>query len=183
MKNFKTENGEVVIEVVVNKIRQIFTEYDPAPFKERDLDEKFATYTLSTVQEFPLNVKIKLRILIKEESDKLVDKKIILEAIESYYAYEAGLIRSHLKRNLRVSRFFFMLGLLILFSCLSFSQILESMYEPSGRMEILKEGLVILGWVAMWRPAEMLFYDWWPLREKRLYLEKIAAMPKEVITA
>jgi hypothetical protein len=29
------------------------------------------------------------------------------------------------------------------------------------------EGLVILGWVANWKPIEIFLYDWWPLARRR----------------
>ena len=35
---------------------------------------------------------------------------------------------------------------------------------------LLAEGLLISGWVAMWRPIELFLYEWWPLwRQQRLY--------------
>jgi hypothetical protein len=43
--------------------------------------------------------------------------------------------------------------------------------------EVLRESLLIGGWVAMWRPLEVFLYDWWPIRaEARLY-DRLAAMP------
>lgn len=39
--------------------------------------------------------------------------------------------------------------------------------------EILREGLVITGWVAMWRPLEILLYDWWPLIDERRQIRRI----------
>jgi hypothetical protein len=39
---------------------------------------------------------------------------------------------------------------------------------------ILREGLIILGWVANWRPIEIFLYDWWPLVRKRRLLERLA---------
>jgi hypothetical protein len=39
--------------------------------------------------------------------------------------------------------------------------------------QILREGLVIIGWVAIWRPLEVLLYDWWPLSQKRRLLQRI----------
>lgn len=44
------------------------------------------------------------------------------------------------------------------------------MSEAAGRADwsdlggLLQDGLVIIGWVALWRPAEIFLYDWWPLR-------------------
>ncbi len=29
---------------------------------------------------------------------------------------------------------------------------------------VIREGLLIGGWVAMWRPLEVCQYDWWPIR-------------------
>jgi hypothetical protein len=41
---------------------------------------------------------------------------------------------------------------------------------------VLREGLIIAGWVAMWRPMEIFLYEWWPLlRRGRLY-EKLSQM-------
>ncbi|WP_448988113.1 hypothetical protein [Luteitalea sp.] len=38
-------------------------------------------------------------------------------------------------------------------------------------IQIFREGLIIGGWVAMWRPLEIFLYDWWPVRaDVRLYL-------------
>ena len=45
------------------------------------------------------------------------------------------------------------------------SRLMEGMF---GQYWI--EGLVILGWVALWRPMEIFLYDWWPLlKERNLY--------------
>jgi hypothetical protein len=46
-----------------------------------------------------------------------------------------------------------------------------------GMAALLRESLVIGGWVAMWRPLEIFLYDWWPLLgEQRTYgrLSRIA---------
>jgi len=50
-----------------------------------------------------------------------------------------------------------------LFACIALRQIFFS--APASTFgEIVAEGLLILGWVAMWRPMETLLYDWWPVR-------------------
>jgi hypothetical protein len=50
----------------------------------------------------------------------------------------------------------------------------------SGMHSIIDEGLLIMGWVAMWRPIETFLYDWWPIRRRRTLLEEIAQLPIEV---
>ena len=44
-----------------------------------------------------------------------------------------------------------------------------------GRLpQILDEGLIILAWLALWRPAEMLLYGWVPLRRREKLYERLA---------
>jgi hypothetical protein len=45
---------------------------------------------------------------------------------------------------------------------------------------VLREGLIIAGWVAMWRPMEIFLYEWWPLRRKGHLYEKLSRMHVEV---
>jgi hypothetical protein len=44
---------------------------------------------------------------------------------------------------------------------------------PLGR--IVQESLVIMGWVANWRPLEIFLYDWWPLNRRRRLYRRLAA--------
>ena len=70
------------------------------------------------------------------------------------------------------------IGLAFLAACMLTSQLLR---RQEGTLPIvLREGLIIAGWVAMWRPMEIFLYEWWPLlRTGRLY-EKLSRMHVEV---
>lgn len=177
---YRRENDRVVVDVAVKNSRQLFNERDPAPFRERDLDENFATYVLSSVQEFPLKTLMKIHIVIRDESDQDVEQVVLREAVRAHFGYESRLVQAKLRERLRVGRWFFVIGLVSLFACLSISQFLGSLDSGSKIWSIAREGFVIIGWVAMWRPVEVFLYDWWPLREQRLFLQKVARMYVDV---
>jgi hypothetical protein len=60
------------------------------------------------------------------------------------------------------------IGLLFLFACLVAREVVARIAGAAAA--IVAEGLLIMGWVAMWRPLEILLYDWWPIwRQRRLY--------------
>jgi hypothetical protein len=177
---YRREGDHVIVDVAVKNSRQLFNERDPAPFRDRDLDENFANYVLSSVKEFPLKTKMKLRVVIRDETDQMVEQAILHEAIHSFFTYEAQVSQARLRQRLRVGRWFFFVGLFTLFVCISISRFLIQFETTSGFSSIAREGFVIIGWVAMWRPVEVFLYDWWPLREERLYLEKIAGMAVKV---
>jgi hypothetical protein len=38
-----------------------------------------------------------------------------------------------------------------------------------------EESLIILGWVAFWRPIQIVLSDWWPLARRRVLYRRLAA--------
>jgi hypothetical protein len=42
------------------------------------------------------------------------------------------------------------------------------------------EGIIIIGWVANWRPLEILLYDWWPITRRRRLYHRLATAHVEV---
>ena len=46
--------------------------------------------------------------------------------------------------------------------------------------EIVRESLLIGGWVAMWRPLEVFLYDWWPIRNEAKNFDRLAEMPVRI---
>jgi hypothetical protein len=70
-------------------------------------------------------------------------------------------------------------GLTVLVVFLTLAELALSL--PTGPLrEILREGRVITGWVAMWRPLKVLLYDWWPLIDERRPVRRILAAPVSI---
>ena len=45
---------------------------------------------------------------------------------------------------------------------------------------VIREGFLIVGWVAMWRPLEVFLYDWWPIRAEGRLLQRLSTMPVQI---
>ena len=41
-------------------------------------------------------------------------------------------------------------------------------------LPVLSESLLVAAWVGMWRPIQMLLYDWWPIRRRIAVFERLA---------
>ena len=52
--------------------------------------------------------------------------------------------------------------------------------EESRIGEFVREGFLIGGWVAMWRPLEVFLYDWWPIRADGRLLQRLSTMPVRI---
>jgi hypothetical protein len=151
---------------------------DPSPFPERDLDDDAEQFIVSWAQEFPRRDPVSLVIHINQPPTQADAQHQIETAVHHYFAYRANLKRLELHQLLKEGRTSLFIGLLFLATCILTSQLLR---RQEGTLSIvLREGLIIAGWVALWRPMEIFLYAWWPLlRKSRLY-QKLSRMRVEV---
>lgn len=171
---YKHAEGKRWIEVRVKSSQQLFDARDPAPFRERDLDDDFVEYIVSAFREFSISTPLKLVIYIEESETKEVPKDSIREAIRSYFGYKIDLQTGDLKTFIKRAQLFLIIGLLVLISCISVAQNL-TVPNPPGAIGILREGIVIFGWVSVWKPIELILFDWYPLVEKLRFYKKLLA--------
>ena len=87
---------------------------------------------------------------------------MVADAIHNYYGYKVELVRGELKQLLRQGRISLAIGVAFVVSCLLLAAAIET-FSSGHFARIARESLTIIGWVAMWRPAQIFLYDWWPL--------------------
>lgn len=105
-------------------------------------------------------------------------KRMSLKSIRNYFTYRAQHTREQLRLLFGRGFISLAIGLIFLFACLWLRELSVAL-APSSSATILSEGLLILGWVAMWRPVEIFLYDWWPELGKRRLFTRIAGMAIE----
>lgn len=176
---YKHAGGKRLIEVRVKNSQQLFDVRDPAPFRERDLDDDFVEYILSSVREFAIASPLKIVIYVEEGETKDLSRDSIREAIQSYFAYKIDLQRGDLKTFIKRAQIFLLTGLVVLGSCIGVAQSL-TIPSPPGPIGILREGIVIFGWVSIWKPIELILFDWYPLFEKLRFYKKLLAMEIDI---
>jgi hypothetical protein len=72
------------------------------------------------------------------------------------------------------------IGLVVLAAAVAAGNFLASLMKGGDVGQILREMLVVGGWVSMWRPLEIFLYDWWPIREEARLSDRLAAMPVRI---
>lgn len=173
---YRREGGEWLIELRLREIRQLFERLDPSPFRAKDLDPAAERYIDDAMREVGVGQPVRLVIHLPEPECGSTSAGLLPEAIANYFRYRAGQTRIELVRLLRRAVVNLLIGLLFLASCLALRRSLQA----AGSHEVLIEGLLIIGWVALWRPVEMFLYDWWPLRQQQRRFDAMARMPVEL---
>jgi hypothetical protein len=166
------------IEVFVDRIEQLFNSMDPSPFHERDLDDDAEEFIVGWAREFPRRDPVSLVVHVNQLPAHEDAQHLLETAVHNYFTYRAKLNWLEFRHLLKQGRTSLVIGLAFLAACMLTSQLLR---RQLGTLSIiLREGLIIAGWVAMWRPMEIFLYEWWPLRRKGHLYEKLSRMHVEV---
>jgi len=176
LKSDKTPHHR--IEVFVDRIEQLFNSMDPSPFHERDLDDDAEEFIVGWAREFPRRDPVSLVVHVNQLPAHGNAEHLLETAVHNYFAYRAKLNRLEFRYLLKQGRTSLIIGLTFLAVCMITSQLLR---RQEGTLSIvIREGLIIAGWVAMWRPMEIFLYEWWPLRRKGRLYQKLSRMHVEI---
>jgi len=153
------------IQLRIHELRQLFNSIDPSPFRERDLDPDCEEFIVSWAREQP-------------PAELAAD---VPSAVHSHFAREAALQELHRRRILREGRLSLAVGLVLLVLCEGTAALVPAagLGTPG---EIVREGLIIAGWLVMWHPLEVLLYGIWPVVRERRLLERLAAADVRLTT-
>jgi hypothetical protein len=172
-----TTDGMAEIAIRVQSISQLFNSLDPSPFREKDLDTAAEEFLVGWVRELPRSEPFAIVVQLPPEEAAKPEAARIGEAFANYFRHRAQVVAQELRELFRVGRRSLAIGALVLLVCLGSSQLFATMIGNPMVSRVLEESLIIVGWVANWRPIEIYLYDWWPIRRRMQLFSRIANAP------
>ena len=169
------------IQVRVKTIGQIFHTLDPLPFRERDLDAGVEEYMVGWAGEIGGHHPISIVFHLPAEEARLSEAGHLEEAIRNYFLYRSEVLGWELRDLFRRGRVSLAIGLAVLAACIVVGRLASGIVGPGYLGRFFEEGLIILGWVANWRPVEIFLYDWWPIVRRRRLYRRLSCAKVEII--
>lgn len=163
----------------VVKLSELFNSMDPTPFHNRDLDPAAHEFIESWAMGYPQNSHFRIHVHIVEMPPE--DPTItVVAAVHNYFSYKVELAQRALRLLLIEGRTSLLIGLGFLAACLIAADALAP-YGDNPVFRVLREGLTICGWVALWRPMQLLLYEWWPLARRIRILGNLSRATVHVV--
>ncbi len=166
------------IEVRIDRLDELVDERDPTPSPGKDLNPYVSEWILSWANELPSDQALGIRLHVGEPVDEHREARAEA-AMQAAFDYESGIEERKLHALLREGRVSLLIGLVALAISIFAS---EAIAAGEGALVILKEGLIVAGWVAMWKPIHLYLYDWWPIRREIRMYRRLAEAPVEVVS-
>jgi hypothetical protein len=169
------------IKVYVRDLDQLFDSMDPSPFHEKDLDRNAHEYIVSIARELPVNAPAELVVYLDHQVGLPEEATVLGEAIRVYFSRQAADARRKLKQELRFGWISLIIGLTFLVSSVVVGQRVARHYGQGPLATVVRESLLIGGWVAMWRPMDFFLYEWWQMRSDVRVLERLSQADVQII--
>jgi hypothetical protein len=131
-------------------------------YRKRTLKADAEEFIVEEAEAIPRKAAINMKVYLAFSEIKYKDD--IAPAIHRHFCYRREQSQKKYKRILQY-------GWRILFIALGLLAVIFSLTEiairfmPDNRIVLfIRESFIIFGWVALWRPLELLLYDWYPVK-------------------
>jgi hypothetical protein len=172
-----------VIEVRVHELRQLFNAIDPSPFHQRDLDPRAEEFIVGWSKDLPSDAPLALVVYLDRAAGPPEEAGLLRKAIHEFFSQRAIAARRSLRELFGRGRISLAIGLAFLGLSIATGDALAGYFPESRLAVLLRESLLIGGWVAMWRPLEIFLYDWWPIRADVRHFARLSTMPVRIVYA
>jgi hypothetical protein len=177
MKSAVHAHQPATIALQVETLDALFDALDPFPTPTRDLAPSAETFILEWAREIPREAPLHIVVHAPAAAAGHPDARYISEAMSRHFSARAAHARRELRALFRMGRTYLAVGLMVLALSIGASQIIASMAKEAPLARFISEGLILLGWVANWRPMEVFLYDWRPLKAQQKLFERLAQAP------
>jgi hypothetical protein len=165
-----------LIEVHVSELRQLFNPIDPSPPREKDLDSRAEEFIVAWARAAKRNARLALQVDV-DTPGRPDEASTVRDAVHEFFRQRSLSASRRLSQLFRIGRTSLLIGIAFLAAAIIVAGIVDRALGKTTFGALLRESMVIGGWVALWRPLEIFLYDWWPiLAERRLY-DRLSVMP------
>lgn len=169
-----------LIEVRIREIKQLFNSLDATPFPATDLDADAEAFIVDWAMEFHSDLPLLLRIHIEYLPENLEVLHQAETALHRFFKYRADVVRRRFRLLMARGRWSLAIGIVYLVASVGSAELLGQ-FSQGTMISIIRESLVIGGWVAMWGPLEIFLYSWWPLRHEWRVCDRLAEAVVEFV--
>jgi hypothetical protein len=140
-----------MIEIALDQYEDIFSEWDPAPFKRREIDADLELYLEGSVEEIPSRYPIELFFILPQGKRNQTLEEEARKGIRRFFGFRIHFLKLELRKiTLRILNYLFF-GFLLLWVGNTY----PGHDSPRDWAILLADGIIIGGWVFLWEAVSL----------------------------
>lgn len=171
------------ISLVLRHGHQLFENDLPLPAEHVALSEPVLDFLQTSIENHRNCSVFDLNIYMPEKDWTTLEPFLvddIAATFDRYFERHIQKQRERLSDHFRQARKMLYLGLAFMMLCM----LVRTFWVPEDTttlMSSIREGLLVIGWVAMWKPVEELIFNWWPIRDELRLWESFRRLHASII--
>ena len=178
-----TGSEPAAIGVRLVSLSNLFEAFDPAPIPQGELAPEVAAYICDRAAKFSNDAEFDIRLHLPAGEAERARQMDLTQCVQTCFRARAEEERRHLSEVFRSGRQAVSIGLAVLVVCLFLAWLVGGGDDRSSLARLAQESLVVIGWVVIWRPAEIFLYDWIPIEKQKKLLFRLARSSVRVADA
>lgn len=158
--------------IEVHSLDDVFDMRDHSHIPRRRLDPDWLDYVFDRMETQSRRGLIHLTLHVSSQLLATYKSEDLVEDIREQLNQHHRALGRKLRENFRLGRVSLAYGLTTLAIFIGLSELTHLLMSGALR-QAFQEGFLIIGWVALWRPVEILLYDWWPITEERKKIKQL----------
>lgn len=148
------ETGCYILEIALDRYSDIFNEWDPAPFKRRDLDPYLQLYLEESSDEIPMRYSLEICFQIPPDLRQDTLEQDVSDGLKNCLSFRLYLLSKEQHTINRYILIFTIAGLALVAGTTFFRDRLED----TILLSTLLEGLLVSGWVLLWEAVSLVVF-------------------------
>ncbi len=149
---FDEEKSSYIIDVSLDSYDDVYDEWDPSPFKKRDIEDEFDDFIRDSSSDIPLKYGLVIELYLPITQKNQNKERILKEAYDHFYRFQYSRAKKQQQEILhKIINNLFLAVIFLFIGYFSYP------LGDSITLSIIKEGIFIGGWVFLWEVFTLLF--------------------------
>ncbi len=158
------------IDIALDYYRDIYSDWDFAPFKNRDLDDDLIDFMMDCSYEIPMKYKLQVDFFLPREMEDALREKRSIQGFRNYFKYALRKKRRSRHSLLARTLMYFFAGA----AFLAGAYLLQGVLDNTFLTEMVREGMFIGAWVFIWEICTILFFQLADINKWVRHLKRLA---------
>lgn len=171
------------ISLVLRHGHQLFENDLPLPAEHVSLSQPVLDFLEDSIDAHRDCSVFDLKIYMPEKDRETFESFLvddIATTFDRYFERHIQKQRQRLSDHFQQARKMLYLGLGFMLLCM----LIRAIWVPEDTttlMSSIREGLLVIGWVALWKPVEELIFNWWPIKDELRLWESFQRLRASII--
>lgn len=161
---FIKKMNSFVLEISLDSYAEIFNDFDPSPYRKKDLNPELVDYLDDCSADIPLKYPLILQFNVPKNHVDSDEEKRVKDGLKAYYAFGTFGAHNEYKKLIYQS----ILNVIIATILLSISILFEFFHPGEFFLSVIQAGITVGGWVFLWQAITMVVFERKSIKKKYL---------------